>query len=42
MLTYPIWHRFLMDVPYELILALGIYPWGPQQRHDTFFDDGRA
>jgi hypothetical protein len=21
------WHRFLMDIPYELILALGIYLW---------------
>jgi hypothetical protein len=23
------WHRFLMDIPYELILALGIFYWGP-------------
>jgi hypothetical protein len=23
------WHRFLMDIPYELILALGIYYWRP-------------
>jgi len=23
------WHRFLMDIPYELILALGIYLWRP-------------
>jgi hypothetical protein len=21
------WHRFLMDIPYELILALGIHRW---------------
>src|SRR5262245_20790828 len=23
------WHRFFMDIPYELILALGIYLWRP-------------
>jgi hypothetical protein len=23
------WHRFFMDVPYELILAFGIYHWRP-------------
>jgi hypothetical protein len=25
------WHRFFMDVPYELILALGIYVWRPRK-----------
>jgi hypothetical protein len=25
------WHRFLMDIPYELILALGIYLWRPRE-----------
>jgi hypothetical protein len=29
-----------VDIPYELILALGIYLWGTQQRHNSFFDDG--
>lgn len=23
------WHRFLMDIPYELILAAGLYAWRP-------------
>ena len=23
------WHRFFMDIPYELILALGLYVWWP-------------
>jgi hypothetical protein len=29
------WHRFFMDIPYELILALGIYLWRPQPKEDT-------
>jgi hypothetical protein len=28
------WHRFLMDIPYELILALGIYLWRPTPGQD--------
>ena len=29
------WHRFLMDIPYEEVLALGIYLWRPQARKDA-------
>jgi hypothetical protein len=29
------WHRFFMDIPYELILALAIYFWGPAARGDA-------
>jgi hypothetical protein len=25
------WHRFFMDIPYELILALCIYLWAPRK-----------
>jgi hypothetical protein len=28
------WHRFFMDIPYELILALGIYLWRPAASED--------
>jgi hypothetical protein len=24
------WHRFFMDIPYELIFALGVYLWRPK------------
>jgi hypothetical protein len=29
------WHRFFMDIPYELIMALGIYLWRPSARRDV-------
>jgi Family of unknown function (DUF6632) len=29
------WHRFFMDIPYELVLALGIYLWRPSARQET-------
>jgi hypothetical protein len=29
------WHRFFMDIPYELILALGIYLWRPRPKQDA-------
>jgi Family of unknown function (DUF6632) len=29
------WHRFFMDIPYELILALGICLWRPAARVDA-------
>jgi hypothetical protein len=25
------WHRFLMDIPYELVLPAGLYAWRPKQ-----------
>ena len=25
------WHRFLMDIPYELVLPAAIYAWRPKQ-----------
>jgi hypothetical protein len=28
------WHRFFMDIPYELILASGIYLWRPASSED--------
>jgi hypothetical protein len=29
------WHRFLMDIPYELILAPGIYLWRPDEHESA-------
>ena len=29
------WHRFFGDIPYELIMALGIYLWRPAARQDV-------
>jgi hypothetical protein len=29
------WHRFLMDIPYELILAAGIYSWRPKNSREV-------
>jgi hypothetical protein len=29
------WHRFFMDIPYEFILALGLYLWRPTRRTGT-------
>jgi len=33
------WHRFFMDIPYELILALGINLWRPTARVDALPGD---
>jgi hypothetical protein len=29
------WHRFLMDIPYELIMVVGIYLWRPAARQEV-------
>jgi hypothetical protein len=29
------WHRFFMDIPYELIFALGFYLWRPAARGEA-------
>jgi Family of unknown function (DUF6632) len=36
------WHRFFMDIPYELILALGIYLWRPASSEERAPSSGRC